>query len=266
MYLQFKILENGARREKGTLKLAKKQSIKQHPSPKQRGRCVKRRYPEGRSSSISITRNSTDVSFPLPSPLPRMAGFHYQPVFRHSTTSSPYFLLFLMPVVPYSPRNKGEGAFIGQYYERDFRGRQNDGVASHADELFFSQNNQSSPQCFRPARFSLFSAPSTFRPLDPISAIRNMLWNGGTSSNLNGVVFFSSPEIATRLRLYSSIEFRIVSTGLKLGSDLSSPLARFSRCLVHVESFFLTRDQSCSLIVSIYTFILYFYIYILFWW
>lgn len=175
MYLQFKILENGARREKGTLKLAKKQSIKQHPSPKQRGRCVKRRYPEGRSSSISITRNSTDVSFPLPSPLPRMAGFHYQPVFRRSTTSSPYFLLFLMPVVPHSPRNKGEGAFIGQYYERDFRGRQNDGVASHADELFFSQNNQSSPQCFRPARFSLFSAPSTFRPLDPISAIRNML-------------------------------------------------------------------------------------------
>lgn len=84
---------------------------------------------------------------------------------------------FLMPVVLDSWRNKKERARSLDNITRGIRGRQNDGVASHADELFCSQNNQSSRQCFRPARFSLsaqlsatYFSPSGF----PISAIRNI--------------------------------------------------------------------------------------------
>lgn len=119
---------------------------------------------------------------------------------------------------------------------RGIRGRQNDGVASHADELLCSQNNQSSRQLVSPsaALSVLFATLWIPFPRSEISAKR---------ANLNGVVSFSLPEIATRLR--SSIKFRgvvaIVSDRFD-GFQLGGLSPRFSRYLFHGESFFLMND------------------------
>lgn len=87
---------------------------------------------------------------------------------------------------------------------------------------------------FLPQRRLLFATLWIPFPRSEISAKR---------ANLNGVVSFSLPEIATRLR--SSIKFRgvvaIVSDRFD-GFQLGGLSPRFSRYLFHSESFFLMND------------------------
>ena len=161
-------------------KKAHSQTRKKHeaPSCKIEGKGSVKRRSVSSEVSIVIDFNHEKFHWRISSLHPSLSpSKRWIPLSACFSALDGHLLPFLMPVVLDSWRNKKERARSLDNITRGIRGRQNDGVASHADELFCSQNNQSSRQCFRPARFSLsaqlsatYFSPSGF----PISAIRNI--------------------------------------------------------------------------------------------